>query len=88
MAVIFATWNLIQLRRVNKTLPVLLNIVVDLIVAYVILWSVGQGWDSSIRCSERYGEKLPKDVLRHCLAVLQVVVPVVWSFIILSGIVG
>ncbi|OIW30698.1 hypothetical protein CONLIGDRAFT_679464 [Coniochaeta ligniaria NRRL 30616] len=90
VAVFFAIYNLVQLRRVNKTLPVLLNIVVDLPVAFALLTIVGQAWESvSFDCSRGYGDnKLPDDVLHHCEEWGRLVMPILWFFVVLSGLVG
>ncbi|KAB5546961.1 hypothetical protein GE09DRAFT_195715 [Coniochaeta sp. 2T2.1] len=85
----FAIYNLLQLRRVNRTLPVQLNLLVDSIVAFALIVCAAQAWDYvSIRCSTRYGHELPPDALRRCLAWGQVVMPVLWSFVIFTALVG
>lgn len=89
VAVFFTIYNLLQLRRSNQTLPALLNFVVDLFVAVPLLTLVGQAWDSvSFNCSAGYRDTLPDDALRRCIAWGHLVMPILWFFVLLSGIVG
>lgn len=89
LVVIFATLNLVQLRRVSETLPVLLNIIIDLAVAFFVLVFVGQDWDRiGFDCSGHYGDRLPDAALRYCLAWGWMVMPVIWVFVVSSAVVG
>jgi hypothetical protein len=74
---------------VGRTLSVPLDIVLDLVIAVPILACLAQVWDFvGVYCSEPYGRKWPEEVLRRCEAWTRMTIPVLWTFLILAGLVG
>lgn len=84
LATFFAGYNLISLRRTNKTLPVPLNIVIDIVLLLPLASLISDMGDVRFPCDDWHYPREPRVDLGACWAFARAVAPILWSFLILS----